>query len=121
VDRRTRNLFVLVLVLVLGITGGAALVLNETSIRDPNPSGSGSFMVGVVVGVDARGLGDVRSFQLRRLDGAVVVFQLGELENGDQFPPGHLGEHQATAQPVRVWYVMEGEQRFAVRLEDAGG
>jgi hypothetical protein len=120
VDRRTRNLFVLVLVLVVGITAAAALILGGTG-GDPEPSGSGSFMDGVVVGVDARGLGDVRSFQLRRVDGAVVVFQLDRLANGDQFPPGHLAEHQATAQPVRVWYVTDGDQRFAVRLEDAGG
>jgi hypothetical protein len=120
VDRRTRNLFVLVLLLVVGFTGGAALILGGTGPA-PEPSGGGSFMDGVVVGVDAQGLGDVRSFQLRRVDRVVVVFQLDRLANGDQFPPGHLAEHQATAQPVRVWYVMEGEQRFAVRLEDAGG
>lgn len=110
----------LVLVLVVGVTAGAALILGAPS-GDPRPSGSGSFMDGVVVGVDAQGLSDVRSFQLRRVDGAVVVFQLDRLENGDEFPPGHLAEHQATAQPVRVWYVTDGEQRFAVRLEDAAG
>ena len=51
----------------------------------------------------------------------MVEFRLGELENGDEFPPGHLAEHQATAEPVVVYYRMEGNERFAVRLEDAGG
>ena len=45
---------------------------------------------------------------------------IGELENGDEFPPGHLAEHQATAEPVVVYYRVEGNERFAVRLEDAG-
>ena len=36
-----------------------------------------------------------------------------------QFPPGHLAEHQATAAPVRVWYRMRGDERYALRLEDA--
>ena len=44
---------------------------------------------------------------------------LGDLENGTEFPPGHLVEHQATAQPVRVWYRTENGARVAVRLEDA--
>ena len=51
--------------------------------------------------------------------GASVEFEIGDLENGAEFPPGHLVEHQATAQPVRVWYRTEGDAKVAVRLEDA--
>ena len=33
--------------------------------------------------------------------------------------PGHLVEHSATAQPVRVWFRTEGGVDLAIRLEDA--
>jgi len=120
-DRRTRNLFALVLVLVVAITGGAALLLSDTSRIDPDGAPGTTAVDGVIVAVDSAGLSDVRGFTLRRPGGEILVFRLGELENGDQFPPGHLAEHQATAAPVRVWYRMEGSERFAVRLEDAPG
>ena len=120
-DRRTRNLFALVLIVVVAITGGAALLLSDTRLLDPDDVGGGTYMVGVIVGVDAQSITEVRGFRLRRGDGVVVEFRLGELENADQFPPGHLAEHQATAQPVRVYYRQEGDERFAVRLEDDGG
>jgi hypothetical protein len=35
-DRRTRNLFALVLVIVLAVTGGAALLLSDTTLFDPD-------------------------------------------------------------------------------------
>ena len=120
-DRRTRNLFALVLVVVIAITGGAALLLSDTSIRDPDGPSATDSVEGVIVGVDSAGLGDVRGFTLRQLGGETLEFRLGELENPTEFPPGHLAEHQATAQPVRVWYRLEGADRFAFRLEDAGG
>ncbi len=120
-DRRTRNLFALVLILVVAITGGAALLLSDTSRIDPEGPPDTTGVDGVIVAIDSAGLADVRGFTLRRPGGETLVFRLDELENGDQFPPGHLAEHQATAAPVRVWYRMEGSERFAVRLEDAGG
>ncbi len=124
-DRRTRNLFALVLVVVVAITGGAALLLSDTSLPvDPMSSAGpdeGSQVEGVIVAVDSSGLADVRGFSLRQVGGEILEFRLGELENGDEFPPGHLSEHQATAEPVLVFYRMEGKERFAVRLEDAGG
>ena len=120
-DRRTRNLFALVLGVVVAVTGGAALLLSDTSLLDPDGSPVTTSVEGVVVAVDGSGLGDIRGFTLRRPGGDTLEFRLGELENGDAFPPGHLAEHQATAQPVVVYYRMEGKERFAVRLEDAGG
>lgn len=105
-DRRTRNLFALILVLVIAVTGGAALVLGDMAGPvDPEASDDGrdgSFIVGVVVAVDNEGLTDVRSFKLR-LGDVVSDFVVGELENASEFPPAHLLEHQATAQPVRGW------------------
>ena len=48
-----------------------------------------------------------------------VQFAIGNLENGAQFPPGHLVEHQSTAQPIRVWYRTQDGVKVAIRLEDA--
>ena len=121
VDSRTRNLFALVLVVVIAITGGAALVLSDTSLIDPESPADTTRVEGVVVAVDSSGLAEVRGFTLRRPGGETLEFRLGELENAVEFPPAHLAEHQATAQPVTVIYRMEGDERFAVRLEDAGG
>jgi len=119
VDRRTRNIFALALAIVVALTAGAAFLLGGTSIRDPDGPPGAQQMVGVIVGVDAVSLTDVRGFTLRTSDGATVEFEIGDLENGAEFPPGHLVEHQATAQPVRVWYRTEGDAKVAVRLEDA--
>ena len=125
-DRRTRNLFALVLVVVLAVTGGAAIVLSDTTMPMPVPEGpnGGSFIRGVVVEVDTRGLNDVRAFKLRlgdkRFGETFFDFQVGELENADEFPPAHLLEHEATSEPVRVFYRMEDGVRYATRIEDAG-
>lgn len=115
-DRRTRNLFLLVLLVLAVGTAAAATVLNGSST---GPAGTTS-VVGVVVAVDARALTDVRTFDLRTSDGIVLHFGLSELQNGVQFAPSHLAEHKLTASPVRVWYRSAGEQLLAIRLEDAG-
>jgi hypothetical protein len=119
VDRRTRNLFALVFVAVVAITGAAALVLGGTTLRDPAAPANATSVVGVIVGVDSQGLDKVAGFTLRTTDQGSLVFKIGALENGAEFPPGHLVEHQATAQPVRVWYRTEGGAKVAIRLEDA--
>jgi hypothetical protein len=75
--------------------------------------------VGIVVFVDSVSLVDVRAFAIRTADGRTVEFRIGQLENGVQFPPGHLGVHQADAMPVRVTYRDENGEHVAIRLEDA--
>jgi hypothetical protein len=118
VDHRTRLLFGGLLGAVVLVTIVAAVLLGGSSAGDV-PPGTES-MTGVVVRVDgAGGLGDVSGFVLRQPGGALTEFSLRELQNGTQFPPGHLAEHQATAQPVTVWFRTEGEERLALRLEDA--
>ncbi len=120
-DRTTRLAFLIVLVAILVIGGGALVLLGsgggDTAGQTPPPDTTE--VVGVIVAVDAAGLSDVRGFTLRLDGGAQLTFGLDALENGTAFPPGHLAEHQATAQPVRVWYREIDGQPQAVRLEDA--
>lgn len=117
-DRESRLRFAVVLVVAVAATAAAAILVNGGASR-PDGSGDETSVTGVVVGVQSEGLDRVRSFTLRTQDGASVVFSLGDLENGVAFPPGHLVEHQATGQPVRVWYVADGEVNAAIRIEDA--
>jgi hypothetical protein len=119
VDPRTRNLFALVLVLVIGVTGAAAFLLGSSGLRDPGAPANATAVVGVIVGVESQGLDRVSGFTLRTTDQGSIAFTIGDLENGVEFPPGHLVEHQATAQPVRVWYRAENNEKVAIRLEDA--
>jgi hypothetical protein len=76
---------------------------------------------GVIVGVAGTGLSDVTGFTLRTASGATIVFKLGTLENPTQFAPGHLKEHEATSQPVRVFFVAGPDGPVVYRLEDAPG
>ena len=118
-DRRTALLFgALLLAVVLG--SAVVAILSPAPSQDATlPPGTES-MTGVVVHVDsAGGLGDVRGFTLRRPGGELVDFSLRELQNGTEFPPGHLAEHQATSTPVQVWFRTDGDERLALRLEDA--
>jgi hypothetical protein len=112
VDRRARVRLPLLVVVVAVAVGLAVAVMGRT------PAGTAE-ATGVVVAVDSRGLGDVRSFTLRVPGGELLEFDLRALENGTTFAPGHLAEHQATAAPVRVTYRMDGSTRLAIRLDDA--
>lgn len=93
----------------------AAVILAITVLGQPAPRTE----VGVVIDVDAISLTNVRGFTIRTSDGRTVEFRVGRLENGAQFPPGHLAEHQATAVPIAVTYRDENGERVAIRLEDA--
>ena len=117
-DRRTGILFAVLLIGVVGATALAGILLAEPSGPDLPPGTEQ--MTGVVVAVDAVSLSDVRGFTLRRPGGELVEFSLRELENGTQFAPGHLAEHQAIADPIRVIFRSADDQRLALRLEDAG-
>jgi hypothetical protein len=76
---------------------------------------------GVVIAVDSAGLSDVRGFTLRSDGGLAFTFVLGRLENATEFSPSHLAEHQASSEPIRVWFRVEGGERVVYRLEDAPG
>jgi hypothetical protein len=118
-DWRTRNLFLAVLVVVVVLGVGSAVLLGASGSRGTTEPSDGQSIVGVIVAVHSAGLDKVSGFTLRTGAGESLTFDLRALENGAQFAPGHLGEHQATGQPVRVWYRTEGGVRLAIRLEDA--
>jgi hypothetical protein len=118
VDRRTRNLFALVFGALVVVTGAAALLLGGTAGKT-SPPADATAVVGVITGVESSGLDKVTGFTLHTTDQGSIVFVIGALENGAQFPPGHLVEHQATAAPVRVWYRTQDGAKVAIRLEDA--
>ncbi len=118
-DRRTRNLFAIVLVVLIAVTGGAALILGGSGTATLSPPFNATTVDGVVVAVDARSLTDVRSFDLRTADGQILTFGLAGLQNGVAFPPGHLAEHKVTATPIRVWYRISSDPLQALYLEDA--
>src|SRR4029078_812459 len=85
------------------------------------PPGTQS-MTGVVVQVDGSGgLNNGTVFVLRQAGGELTEFSLRDLRNGTQFPPGHLAEHQATAAPIRVWFLVDGDENMALKLDDAPG
>ena len=114
-DQRTRNVFVIGLLVLVAASGGAAYLLSG----QPDGSATADSVSGVIVGVESEGLDQVRGFDLRTQGGTTVTFVLGDLENGATFPPGHLVEHQATGQPVRVSFVTDGATKVAIRIEDA--
>jgi hypothetical protein len=77
-------------------------------------------VAGVVTSIDATSLTDVKGFTLRTTTGDDLTFVIGTLENGDEFPPGHLAEHLAAAAPILVYFRVQDGKLVAYRLEDAG-
>ena len=77
-------------------------------------------VAGIVVDITSAGLNQVTGFTLRTNTGETIQFMIGTLENGDEFPPGHLKEHQAAASPVLVFFREANGQLVVYRIEDAG-
>ena len=75
---------------------------------------------GVVTHVESTGLDSVTAFTLRAVDGKMYRIVIGRLQNAAQFPPGHLTEHAANSEPIRVSWLALGDTIIATRLEDAG-
>jgi len=125
----------LLLVALLLIAAGCGPVASSapaaSTVASASPSTAASSPVslespaspveGIVVRVVSSGLDDVQGFTIRTSAGEMVDFRMGELVNGAEFPPGHLAEHQATSEPVRVYFEVDGGERVAVRIDDASG
>ncbi len=113
-----------VLALLLVACGGAPPTLGTLGTASLVPAESGrpatltSPVIGRLLGIDSAGLGKVGGFTLRLDDGTEVAFTIGDLENGAQFPPGHLAEHMASSSAVRVFFRDSGGVHVVYRLED---
>ena len=107
---------ILALAAAAALASGCQPLASSVPVATPDVA---SPVDGVVISVDASGLTDVRGFVLRASGGFSFDFVLGPLENATEFPPGHLAEHQATSQPVRVYFRVENGRRVVYRLEDA--
>jgi hypothetical protein len=77
-------------------------------------------VAGLIVKVETSGLDQVRGFTLQADSGQELTFVLGTLDNATEFPPGHLKEHQAAADPVLVFFREENGQLVVYHIEDAG-
>lgn len=114
------------LLLVAACSGAADATAGPTGSASLEPalSGSpialGSPVVGQLVRIDSSGLTKVAGFRLRTGDGTELDLRIGVLENGAEFPPGHLAEHMALGTPIRAFFRLEGGERVVYRLEDAG-
>ncbi len=97
--------------------GGPSVSFEIPSFSAPLPQ---SPVAGVVMSIDSQGLAKVRGFTLRTRSGVELKFVIGLLDNGADFPPGHLAEHQATLQPILVWFKVEDGKLVVYHLEDAG-
>jgi hypothetical protein len=121
-------------VIVIAMLAGAvvAACANGPTVT-PGPVGSSSISApasgtpgavpaspidGVLTHIDSTGLTQVTGFDMRTNDGQDYAFTIGTLENGNQFPPGHLAEHLATSSSVRVWFREDGGNLVVYRLED---
>ena len=62
-DPRTRNVFVGILVVVIGLTAAAAILLGQAGPASPPPGTDA--VEGIIVSVDSAGLTDVKGFDLR--------------------------------------------------------
>jgi hypothetical protein len=118
--RQYLGMFALVLVPIL-LAGAGILVFYKAACACGTPAVPSSPVEGVVTSVHAESIDRVRTFTLRTRDGTSWQFAVGALENASEFPPGHLAEHQASSQPVRVFFRLTDGEAVAYRLEDAGG
>ena len=87
------------------------------------PSGSAvaapeSPVEGLVIAIEQTGLNEVQGFTIRTTSGETWTFRIGDLDNGDVFPPSHLNAHQADAYPVLVTFHVEGDELVATHLDD---
>ena len=132
VGRGLVGLVLAVAILAAGCGGGSdAPTPGGTAAPTPRPLGSaqtaapasagtpGSPIAGVITSIDSTGLTQVRGFTLRTDAGKDLTFVIGTLDNGAEFPPGHLAEHLAAAAPILVSFRVQDGKLVAYRLEDA--
>jgi hypothetical protein len=96
---------VLAVVMAFAVLGCAPTLLTET---------------GLVTNVRSSSLVDIDGFELRTADGRTLDFSTSDLPyRDDGFPPQHLREHQALAEPIVVTYRVTDGRNDVVKLQDA--
>ena len=73
---------------------------------------------GIITNVRSQGLDRVLGFTIRTTSGELVTFVVGRLDDPAAFPPGHLAEHQASLQPVIVYFTVVAGQLVVYHLAD---
>ena len=119
VARWLPSMAVVAAVIALVVIAGIQAPSEVCACSPTQPALRTSPVEGVIVAVDSAGLGQVKGFTLRLTDGSTMALTLGSLENAAGFPPSHLVEHQASSEPVRAYYRLEGDIPLVYRLEDA--
>ncbi len=90
-----------------------AVVLSLAIACGSDPEGVS--VTGEVADVKARSLTEFETLTIVDEDGRTWQFVGGAFAG---FTPSHLREHQALGDPVRVWYVEEGDLLRVTRIED---
>ena len=75
----------------------------------------GSSVTGEIVSVVPRSITEFESLSVVDSDGKVWEFTGGAFAG---FTPSHLLEHMTLAEPVKVWYVDDGEDLKVTLIED---
>ncbi len=125
-------LTLLLLTLTMTITTGCELLFRPSAgrgaatprptavVETALPTSEGDRVTGVILSVVGTSPTRVEGFTLRTSDGLTLDFEIGQLQiDREAFDAAHLREHQASAEPVVVEYLIEGDRRLAVRLTDA--
>ena len=76
--------------------------------------------IGVVIGVESPGFGQVDAFELVTPDGERLTFDTTEFVFQPEFPASHMGEHQRLSEPIEVTYRQDGDRLIITRLRDGG-
>jgi hypothetical protein len=113
------TLVALLVALTAAGCGSTTPQATATAGAEGSPATLASPVTGVVVKIDSQGLTKVRGFTLRTDSGEEIPFTIGTLENGADFPPGHLAEHMSTSSRVRVFFRDEAGTLVVYRIEDA--
>jgi hypothetical protein len=96
-----------------------AIVVATASVACGSRSDDGppDEIAGVVVDVEAEGLGHVTSFDVRSEGTSYEIF----IDPGAtySFPPSHLSDHLASSEPVRVGLTERDGRLYATSIEDA--
>ncbi|MHB8398833.1 MAG: hypothetical protein ACYDCI_07870 [Candidatus Limnocylindrales bacterium] len=95
---------------------GASPLPSATALASAAPPTSP--VSGIITNVRSAGLDKVLGFTIRTTSGDLVTFVVGRLDDPATFPPGHLAEHQASLQPVTVYFTVVAGQLVVYHLAD---